>query len=269
MRSHSHCYSGQLVPTFCRYYSDVTVFPLHTMDSPPDDRFSLEKGRGLAPGLSAHISGLEVSLDQIDEPHRSAAKALAAWIASRYVPGQPLEIIVCCTGNSRRSVLASIMGNIGAAHTGLHDVRFHSSGTSPTAVNSRTIAALEALDGVTIKPTGDEATRGASGEANPRYRIRWGGEEWQEAEDFSKALGDPSLPKKDFGVIIVCSDADVGCPTVAGASVRIPMLFVDPKEHDGSAHEAEEYARTRDIIGRVVLASLLEARRLSEERGMM
>ena len=109
----------------------------------------------------------------IDEPHRLAGRKLADWIAENYRPGRRLDVIVVCTGNSRRSILGATMGNIAAAYYGMPEVRFHSGGTAPSAFNTRTVKALKEI-GVEIEPTGKEAPRGEPKTANPVYRIRWG-----------------------------------------------------------------------------------------------
>src|SRR3982751_1583392 len=115
--------------------------------------------RRLLPGIAGHLEGLARSFDLIGEDHRAAGRKLVDWIVDHYRPGQPLPIIVVCTGNSRRSILGATMGNLAAASCGLPEVRFHSGGTDPTAFNPRTIAALRAI-GVQVEPMGQEAARG-------------------------------------------------------------------------------------------------------------
>jgi hypothetical protein len=103
----------------------------------PDSR------KRLLPAVAAHADYLTTTFDMIDEPHREAGEKLAAWIAANYQPGQSLHIILVCTGNSRRSILGSTLGNVAAAYYGMPDVHFHSGGTAPTAFNARTIACLK------------------------------------------------------------------------------------------------------------------------------
>jgi arsenate reductase len=78
--------------------------------------------------------------------------------------------------------------------------------------------------------------------------------------EFSKALGDPALPSEGFAALMVCDEADAGCPFVTGASSRISMPFVDPKSADDSPDEAERYAATRDAVGRLLIAAILEGK---------
>ena len=93
----------------------------------------------LLPKVREHADLLTTSFDMIDETHRLAGQKLVDWIAKNYRPGQPLDVVVVCTGNSRRSILGATMGNIAAAYYGMPEVRFHSGGTAPTAFNARTV----------------------------------------------------------------------------------------------------------------------------------
>lgn len=217
----------------------------------------------LLPALADYAAGLTSSLDRLRPTHRAAAGRLADWIARHHRPGMPLGVVCICTGNSRRSILASTLGNVAAAYHGLPGVRFHSGGTAPTAFNPRTIETLRAI-GVAIEPTGAEAPRGEPETPNPIQTLRWGRPEaagaWPlEAVEFSKRYDDPANPRQDFAAILLCSEADAGCPIVEGASIRIPAPFDDPKAHDDTPGEAAAYAERRDDIARMMLAALGEA----------
>jgi hypothetical protein len=221
-----------------------------------------ESRRRLLPEVREHADYLTTTFDMIDGPHWEAGAKLAGWIAENYRPGRPLNVVVICTGNSRRSILGAMMGDIAAAYHGMPEIRFHSGGTAPTAFNPRTIAALKAI-GVQVKPTGREAERGEPGTANPIYRVRWGDSQADfEADEFSKQYGDPSNPQGGFAALMVCGEADAGCPFVKGAAFRVSMPYLDPKIYDGGAYESAKYAERRDDIGRLMLSVLAQARRI-------
>jgi arsenate reductase len=211
----------------------------------------------LAPKLREHADALTTSFDLIGEPYRVQGERLAHWMAANYEPGKPLHVTVVCTGNSRRSILGASMGNIAAAYYGMPEVRFHSGGTAPTAFNPRTVSSLKSI-GFEVVPTGSEAPRGEPKTANPSYRVSWG--EGFEATEFSKHYEDEANPRSGFAALMVCSEADEGCPLVKGASLRLSMPYLDPKIYDDGAYESAKYAERRDDIGRLMLSALMQAR---------
>lgn len=220
----------------------------------------------LFPSVAAHLAGLITPLDAIGEPHRGAGRELADWVSTHRRSGETLAVLVVCTGNSRRSALGAMMGNAGACYLGIPELRFFSAGTTPSAFNPRTIAALGAV-GFEVVATGEEAPRGPDGTPNPRYVVRWGKSPSQQMTEFSKALGDPALPGDGFAALMVCDEADAGCPFVPGASARISMPFEDPKSADGTPEESARYAGTRDALGRLLLAVLGEVTSREPARG--
>jgi len=201
-----------------------------------------------------------ISLDYLDSSER-----LFQAIVSQHIPGVELGVIVICTGNSRRSMLAATMGNIAAAYHGIPELRFYSGGTNPSAFNPRTIRTLEEV-GVVIEPLTKNATVGDAGEVNPVYMVSWGnlprmGVNLFEIKEFSKIYSDPHNPDKAFIALLVCDEADASCPSVPGASQRIAMPFQDPKSFDGSELESAKYSERRDEIGRIMLSIVLKAKR--------
>ncbi len=207
--------------------------------------------------ISKHLDKLSESIRSHESNATETSEQLAAWILGRLQSGGTAPIVVICTGNSRRSMLASVMGNLAAAYLELPEIRFHSGGTAPSAFNERTVAALEAI-GVEIASTGEEAPRGEPNVANPIYQVRWGraGEPPMEMIEFSKRYDDSVNPKTGFAALLVCNEADDACPAVFGAALRIAMPFEDPKWRDGQSDEAATYAARRDEIGRVLLSVL-------------
>ncbi|QDV38923.1 low molecular weight phosphatase family protein [Tautonia plasticadhaerens] len=213
----------------------------------------------LLPPVASYVSSIAEAVG--DVPHAGAADRLAGWIASNLRPGEPLEVVVVCTGNSRRSILGATMGNVASAHFGLPEVRFSSGGTDPSAFNTRTVDALRAV-GIEVSPTGDLAPPGPDGGPNPVYRIRWGaeGDPAAEAIEFSKRYDDPSNPRSGFAALMVCDEADASCPVVTGASLRLSIPFADPKEADDTPEEASRYAERRDDLARLMARALSRAK---------
>jgi arsenate reductase len=212
----------------------------------------------LFPKVREHVDLLTTQFDQIEEKHQQAANDLAAWIAKNYDGEKTLGVSMICTGNSRRSILGSTMGNVAAAYYGMPNVRFYSGGTAPSAFNSRTINSLRAI-GIEIEASGDEAPRGKAGDANPIFKVRWS--EKLETQEFSKLYNHADNPQQGFAAILVCHEADVACPLVEGAAIRIPAPYFDPKAFDDAPFEAAKYAERRDDIGRMLLSALMQAAR--------
>lgn len=213
----------------------------------------------MEPQIVKHLDFLTTTFDMLDEQHAASASQLAKWIADKSRGGEELHVIMVCTGNSRRSMLGSSLGNAAAAYYGFDRLHFHSGGTAPSAFNIRTISALTDM-GFKIEATGREATRGEPKTANPTYKVTWG--KPFSCDEFSKMYSDPVNPQKGFAAIMVCSEADSECPSVAGASLRISMPFVDPKIYDGSAFEKAKYTERRDDIARTLLKAICEARQI-------
>lgn len=237
---------GQLDPTEVRQFLEQQV---------PESR------KALHPALAAHARLLTIGFDQISESRLESMRELVNWIVENYKPGEELPLVFVCTGNSRRSMLGSVLGNLAAAHYGLGSIRCYSGGTKPSAFNRRTMATLQEI-GFTIEPTGKQAEPGSE-PANPVYKICWGDSVRgapQEFIEFSKRFDDPQNPRQGFAAIMVCSEADAACPSVPGAGVRISMPYVDPKLYDDTDFEAKKYAERRDDIGRTMMAILMQAR---------
>ena len=207
----------------------------------------------LLPELQAYCERLQLLGEGgLAERHLDASHQVKSWIHGRLLQGLPAELIVVCTGNSRRSILGSTLGNVAAAFGGHGAVRFYSGGTAPSAFNLRTIRTLREI-GTQIEEQGELAPSGTSGEANPCYSVRWGATATSRAIEFSKRYDDATNPQQDYCAIMVCTDADENCPVVLGASVRVSMPFDDPQEFDGEPTEPAAYAERRDQIGRVML----------------
>jgi len=219
----------------------------------------------LFPKVQSQCDLLSAQSALISPAHLDGSERLFQAIVSQYVPGEELGVIVICTGNSRRSMLAATLGNIAAAYHGIAELRFYSGGTHPSAFNLRTIRTLKEL-GVVIEPLNENATVGDVGEVNPKYMISWGnlprmGVNRFEIKEFSKIYRDSHNPAKSFIALLVCDEADASCPNVPGAFQRIAMPFQDPKSFDGSDLESAKYSERRDEIGRVMLSIVLKAKR--------
>ena len=219
----------------------------------------------LLPKVREHADLLTTSFDMIDETHRLAGQKLADWIAKNYRPGQPLDVVVVCTGNSRRSILGATMGNIAAAYYGMPEIRFHSGGTAPTAFNARTVNDAQ---GNRRRDRADRQGSGAGGAEDGESdvsrplgnaRRNRAGRRWKR-RSFPSTTTIRPIPQQGFAALMVCGEADAACPFVKGAALRVSMPYLDPKIYDGGAYETAKYAERRDDIGRLMLSVMMQAR---------
>jgi arsenate reductase len=173
------------------------------------------------------------ALYQPDASRRPALETLIQYIQERAGKGA-VRLNFICTHNSRRSQIAQILAQVLAEHLHMDWMQTFSGGTEVTAFHPHAVAALVELGVHIDKP--EDGT-------NPRYRIRIGS---RIVNAFSKLYSHPDNPQKHFAAVMVCSQADAGCPFVPGAERRIALPFDDPKASDGTPKQAETY-RTRAL----------------------
>jgi len=94
---------------------------------------------------------------------------------------------------------------------------------------------------------------------NPIYNIKWQ-ETGSPYQAFSKKYDSAPNPTADFGAIMVCTSADVGCPIIAGADFRLALPFDDPKAFDDTPLESAKYTERSLDIGREMLYVLSQVK---------
>lgn len=164
--------------------------------------------------------------------HRKEVLApLLAYIQAKVDSKSPIRINFICTHNSRRSHLAQIWMQVAATYYGISDVICYSGGTEQTAMYPIVATVLEEL--------GFNVFKISEGE-NPIYAIKYGDNEIP-IIGFSKKYDAVFNPSSDFAAVMTCSQADGGCPSIAGAERRIPITFEDPKMFDETENQQEGY----------------------------
>lgn len=144
---------------------------------------------------------------------------------------QEIRLNFICTHNSRRSHLAQVWAQTLACYFNIKNVFCYSGGTEATALFPMVIETLQ-HSGFEISPISEHG--------NTVYSIKYAINE-HPVIGFSKKLDEDFNPKSDFAAIMTCSQADAGCPFIAGAEKRIPMMYEDPKAFDGTLQQAEKY----------------------------
>src|SRR5690606_13149815 len=68
---------------------------------------------------------------------------------------------------------------------------------------------------------------------NPVYAVKYS-ENAHPVICFSKKYDDSFNPVSGFAAVMNCSNADTGCPFIAGAEKRVAVKYNDPKSSDGT-----------------------------------
>ncbi|MGL2993909.1 low molecular weight phosphatase family protein [Flavobacterium sp. TSSA_36] len=172
-----------------------------------------------------------LNFDTISEERKKILQPLIAFIQSKASTSSTIRLNFICTHNSRRSHLAQVWAQTAAAFYTIPNVFCYSGGTETTALFPKIAA--------TLSNTGFEIQSLSKG-SNPIYGIKFGANH-HPIIGFSKSYDSEFNPKNDFAAILTCSNADEGCPFVAGAEKRIPILFEDPKAFDNTPLQTEKY----------------------------
>ncbi|MEO9891874.1 protein-tyrosine-phosphatase [Aurantibacter sp.] len=180
-------------------------------------------------GISALIQ--ELKPENISVERKAVLKPLIDFIQSKASKNKEIRINFICTHNSRRSHLSQVWAQTMANHFKVNNVTCYSGGTEATA--------LFPMAAETLQNSGFRI-RKISEDQNPIYSIKYAENE-HPIIGFSKKLDDEFNPKSEFAAIMTCSQADGGCPFIAGAEKRIPITFEDPKAFDNTPQQAEKY----------------------------
>lgn len=202
--------------------------------------------KGTDPGLERLIEPLrpyvEEVINQLEEVPRERKQILdqiAGDVAARLTSEKgEAWLIYICTHNSRRSHMAQLWAQTAACYYGLDQVNTYSGGTESTVCNIRTVSAL--------RRAGFSIATAEAGD-NPLYLFQFS-DEWLPMKAYSKIYNQGQNPKDDFIALMCCSQADMSCPIVDGATSRYAIHYVDPKSCDDTDEEVMAYdSRCREI----------------------
>jgi arsenate reductase len=192
----------------------------------------------LLPPVQSYASSRIAEFSQIPEKRRTELKELSAVISEQLRSRESVDLIYICTHNSRRSHLCQVWSEIAATYYRIGNTRHFSGGTMATACHPHTVEALKRL--------GLEVER-SDQSANPVYQVKFS-PVFSPVSCFSKTYSASPNPSSNFIAVMTCSDADKGCPVVAGASARFALMYDDPRISDGTPSEHAIYdERCRQI----------------------
>ena len=175
------------------------------------------------------IAALDVAT--IPKERKETLQPLIAFIQKKQQTKQEIRLNFICTHNSRRSHLSQVWAQTMAYHFNIQNVCCYSGGTEATA--------LFPMAAETLKNSGFEINMLSEGK-NPVYAIKYA-ENQHPIIGFSKKFDDAFNPTSEFAAILTCSQADEGCPFIAGAEKRFPITFEDPKAFDNTPQQAQKY----------------------------
>lgn len=172
-----------------------------------------------------------LQFDSISEERRAVLRPLIDFIQSKSANEDMIRVNFICTHNSRRSHLTQVWAQAAAAYYQIKNVFCYSGGTEVTALFPMAAKALENA-GFHVKTLSEGK--------NPVYSIKYD-DNAHPVIGFSKKYDDSFNPDSGFVAILTCSEADGGCPFIAGAEKRIPITFEDPKAFDGTPQQEKKY----------------------------
>ena len=176
---------------------------------------------------------------EISEDRKVILEPFVGFIRKRLEENKEVAINFICTHNSRRSHLSQVWAQVASAYYDLPNVTCYSGGTEETAMFPKVVETLQE-QGLLINKISDID--------NPVYAIKYD-EDRHPIIGFSKKYDSSFNPTHGFVAIMTCSQADGGCPFIAGADKRIPITFEDPKISDDTSEQTKVYIERSLQIG--------------------
>ncbi|CAA9203288.1 hypothetical protein FLA105534_04537 [Flavobacterium bizetiae] len=183
----------------------------------------------LLPKIESLVSSFD--FETIAKEHKDKLQPLVDFIRSKFEQQSEIRLNFICTHNSRRSHLSQVWAQTAAHYYGIQNVCCYSGGTEATALFPK-VAETLSDSGFTIQKLSEGN--------NPVYAIKFSENE-APIIGFSKTYDDQFNPESEFAAIMTCSQADGGCPFIAGAEKRIAVTYDDPKAFDNTPEQTEKY----------------------------
>lgn len=173
------------------------------------------------------------SAKNLNEDRKEILQPLIDYIQQKINQKESVNIQFICTHNSRRSHLAQVWAQVFAEYFQIPKVNCFSGGTETTALFPKIVETLTEQGFSITKISKDE---------NPVYVIKFD-ENALPIIGFSKLYDHAFNPASNFAAVMTCSEADGGCPFIAGAEKRIPITYEDPKIANNTSSQTELYAK--------------------------
>lgn len=174
-----------------------------------------------------------IDVRAVEAERKNILQPLIDGIQQKTNRGEDINLNFICTHNSRRSHLAQVWAQVAAAHFNVPNVYCYSGGTEVTTLFPKVVE--------TLADQGFNVLRIAKTE-NPVYAIKYS-DNHLPIMGFSKEYNSPFNPTSAFMAIMTCSQADGGCPFIAGAEKRVSITYEDPKISDGLPEQSRVYGQ--------------------------
>lgn len=182
--------------------------------------------------LTETIKGI-IEFQTLDEERKTILKPLIDFVQQKSISEESINLNFICTHNSRRSHLTQVWAQVASEYYNIPNVYCYSGGTEKTALFPK-VAETLTNQGFNVFKIADND--------NPVYAIKYS-DKALPVIGFSKKYDTPFNPASAFVAIMTCSQADGGCPFIAGAEKRIPITFEDPKISDNTPEQSKVYAK--------------------------
>ena len=156
---------------------------------------------------------------------------LIDYVQQKWNNQETIRLHFICTHNSRRSHLSQVWAQTMAFHFKIPNVFCYSGGTEATALFPK-VAQTLIHQGFHIDKLSENA--------NPIYAVKFDSNA-HPIICFSKVFDANFNPNAQFAAIMTCSSADEGCPFIAGAELRLPIRYEDPKVFDNTDLMDQKY----------------------------
>ncbi|WP_291117482.1 protein-tyrosine-phosphatase [Empedobacter sp. UBA7248] len=171
------------------------------------------------------------NFDDISTERKAVLQPLVDYIQQKINDNQAINLNFICTHNSRRSHLSQVWAKVASSFYEIKNLQCYSGGTEETVLFPKVVETLT-NQGLHIFKIAERD--------NPIYAIKFD-ENSLPIIGFSKRYYHVFNPISKFAAIMTCSQADDGCPFIAGAEKRIPITYEDPKISDNKPEQNEIY----------------------------
>jgi len=172
-----------------------------------------------------------LNIESLSAERIEILQPLSDFIQSKVINKQVIRLNLICTHNSRRSHLSQVWEETASAYFNIKNIFCYSGGKEANAMFPM-VAETLTRHGFQIKNIANVS--------NTVYTIKYSENE-HPIIGLSKTYDDDFNTQSEFVAVMTCSQADGGCPFIAGDEKRVPITFEDPKAFDNTPQQGEKH----------------------------